>query len=116
MDTTQALRQLKIKGGILKRCMKDYGSYAKEKVLLEEKLEKIKAQEDVEEGIVRRAEEGLAETVQMLPNCKTRIMAALSEVEGLIEQNAANEELVQHEDWATANATLAEATAFVETI
>lgn len=68
MDTKTAIKQLKIKTGALKRNMKDYQSYAKENILLLEKLEKLKADE-AEEGLIRRAEEGVAETMQMLPNC-----------------------------------------------
>ena len=42
MDTKTALRQIKIKTGILKRCTKEYTSYANEKVVNQEKLEKLK--------------------------------------------------------------------------
>lgn len=115
MDTKTAIKQLKIKTGALKRNMKDYQSYAKENILLLEKLEKLKADE-AEEGLIRRAEEGVAETMQMLPNCQSRINVAAEDVRNVLDENEANDELKQTEEWQLANSTLNEALAFLETI
>jgi hypothetical protein len=52
----------------------------------------------------------------MLPNTKTRIETALEDLKGFLSEHEQNEELVASEDWKTAEATLAEALAFVETI
>ncbi len=61
-------------------------------------------------------EEQVAETAQMLPNAKTRLEAALEDLKGFLGDNEQNEELVASEDWKAAEATLAEASAFIETI
>ena len=52
MDTKSALRQIKIKTGVLRRCTKDYSGYAEEKIALEEQLEALKAA-GAEEGKIR---------------------------------------------------------------
>ena len=116
MDTKTALRQLKIKTGVLKRSVKDYGSYAKEKVELEEKYEAAKNDESVEEGKLKRMNEAVAETAQMLPLCKTKIETNIEALRSHMESNDENEELKEAEDWAAADAALAEATAYLETI
>ena len=61
-------------------------------------------------------EEQVAETAQMLPNTKTRVESALEELNSLMSQHESNDELKATEDWKAAEITLAEATAFVETI
>lgn len=52
----------------------------------------------------------------MLPNTKTRIGSAIEDLKNFMSENEENEELIAGEDWITAEQTLAEATAFVETI
>ena len=101
MDSKTALRQMKIKTGVVKRSVKDYQSYAKENVLLQEKLEKLKA-EEAEEGLIRRAEESVAETIQMLPNCQAKINTAVEDFKNFLEENDSNEELKQTEEWQVA--------------
>ena len=98
MDTKTAQKQLKIKTGALKRTLKDYQSYAKENILLQEKLDKLKA-EEAEEGVIRRAEESVAETMQMLPITHSKINAAVEDVRNLLDENEPNDELKQTEDW-----------------
>jgi hypothetical protein len=61
-------------------------------------------------------EEQVSETAQMLPNTKTRIQSALEELKNLLTDAGDNEELVATEDWKVAEQTLAEVTAFIETI
>ena len=61
-------------------------------------------------------EEQIAETAQMLPNAKTRLEAALEDLKNFLGDNESSEELVASEDWKAAEAVLAEATAFIETI
>lgn len=65
---------------------------------------------------MKKLEEQVAETAQMLPNAKNRIESALEDLKSFLSEYESNEELRASEDWATAEATLAEATAFVETI
>lgn len=84
-------------------------------MLLQERLEKMKADE-AEEGLIRRAEESVAETMQMLPICHSKINAVVEDVRNLLDENESNEELKQAEEWQLANSTLNEALAFLETI
>jgi len=65
---------------------------------------------------IKKMEEQVAETAQMLPNAKTRLEAALEDLKGFLGDNEQNEELVASEDWKAAEATLAEAAAFIESI
>eukprot|EP00351_Strombidinopsis_sp_SopsisLIS2011_P000935 CAMPEP_0116870306 /NCGR_PEP_ID=MMETSP0463-20121206/181_1 /TAXON_ID=181622 /ORGANISM="Strombidinopsis sp, Strain SopsisLIS2011" /LENGTH=113 /DNA_ID=CAMNT_0004506645 /DNA_START=35 /DNA_END=373 /DNA_ORIENTATION=+ len=101
-------RQLKIKTGSLVRNQKDYISYAKEKVQLEEKLEKLKQEEGVDESKIKYAETELAETAQMLPNCKTRVEGAIEALEAYmstISEDAEaepNKKAMESEDWTKA--------------
>ena len=66
-QNAQALRQLKIKTGSVKRMLKDHMSYKKEQTKLEEKIEKMKADE-TEEGVIKRYEQELADTVALIPS------------------------------------------------
>jgi hypothetical protein len=52
----------------------------------------------------------------MLPNTKTRIQGALEDLKNVMCENELNEELKTTEDWKVADQTLAEVTAFIETI
>lgn len=52
----------------------------------------------------------------MLPNTKVRIETALWDLKNLMSEHEENDELKAGEDWKTAEQTLAEASAFVETI
>jgi len=72
--------------------------------------------DEAEEGLLRRAEESVAETMQMLPITHSKINAAVEDVRNLLDENDSNEELKQTEDWQLANSTLNEALAFLETI
>ena len=83
---------------------------------MEEKLEALKATEGVDPYKVKKMEEQWAETAQMLPNTKLRIESALEDLKMLMSANEENEELKASEDWKAAEQTLAEASAFVETI
>lgn len=99
-----------------RRTQKDHQSYAKETKELEEKLEQLKAQEGTDPYNIKKMEEQVAETAQMLPNAKTRLESALEDLKNMMQDNQANEELVASEDWKAAESTLAEASAFIETI
>ena len=76
----------------------------------------MKAQEGVDPYNVKKMEEQWAETAQMLPNTKLRIESAIEDLKMLMSANEENEELKASEDWKAAEMTLAEASAFVETI
>ena len=96
------------------RNQKDYLSYSKENKQLEEKLEALKDGGD--ETAIKKMNEQILETAQMLPNSKARIENALEELKNFMSENEENDELKSTEDWQTAEATLAEVMAFIETI
>ena len=88
VQATQIVRQLKIKTGSVNRIVKDHMSYKKEKTQLEEKIEKMKA-DGTEEGVIKRYEQDLADTIAVIPSLKTKIedaIAALEEVTGAAEE------------------------------
>lgn len=88
VQATQVVRQLKIKTGSVNRIVKDHMSYKKEKTQLEEKIEKMKA-DGTEEGVIKRYEQDLADTIAVIPSLKTKIedaIAALEEVTGAAEE------------------------------
>ena len=89
------MRQLKIKTGSLNRIVKDHQSYRTEKTQLEAKIEELKAN-DTEEGVIKRYEQELADTIAMIPSIKTKIEEALAALEEVIEtarENDLNAEL-----------------------
>ena len=112
-----AVRQLKIKTGSATRMVKDHKSYKKEKIQLEEKIEKMKA-DGAEEGNIKRVEQDLADTIAMLPNLKTKIeeaVGALEEVIGTTEEEAfATAEWKEATaEWAKAQETIKEANEYI---
>jgi tubulin-specific chaperone A len=115
MESKAVLRHLKIKTGSLKRNTKDYTSYATEIAQLKEKVEKLKA-ENVDESKITSTEREVADTLQMLPNSKTRIENALEELQGLMSEHEGNEEIEAAEEWTVAKAQVEESAAFAETI
>ncbi|CDW71447.1 beta-tubulin folding cofactor a [Stylonychia lemnae] len=60
--------------------------------------------------------ECILETSQMLPNTKTRIENALEDLKNFMSEHEENDEMKTTEDWQTAEQTLAEVMAFVESI
>jgi len=52
----------------------------------------------------------------MLPNSKVRIENAIEDLKSFMSEHEENDELKASEDWRTAEQTLAELMAFVETI
>ena len=94
-ETKAALRNLKIKAGTLRRNMKDYDSYKKEKAALELKVENLKAAEGTEAGIISRAESEVAETSTVLILTWTRIETALDELKTLMSQYDGADEVTQ---------------------
>ena len=83
---------------------------------MEDKLEVMRGNEGEDPYNIKKMEEQVAETAQMLPNAKTRIESALEDLKNMMSENETNDELKATEDWKVAEQTLAEAMAFVETI
>lgn len=95
--------------------MKDYQSYDKETKQLKDKL-KVLQDTNAEAREINKQKDLLEETAQMLPNTKMRIESALEVLKNFLSELDQNDALKETEDWQTAEKTLAEATAFVETI
>ena len=120
MADKQSVRQLKIKSGTLKRNMKDYTSYKKEENSLQEKLAKM-VEEGKDESDVKQQQQAINETVEVIAQCKPRIEAALDDMENVLatfdEQPGEPLTLLKEtEEWQQAEALIAEAKAFVESI
>merc|ERR1712166_724981 len=115
------IRDIKIKTGTLKRNMKDYTSYNKEKDSLEDRRQKfIDEEKDVHD--VKKCEEQIEETVLVIAQCKPRIETAIDALENSMatyeEQSSAEMLALLKEtpEWEAANVQIAEANAFVDTI
>jgi hypothetical protein len=85
---------------VLSRNQKDYNSYNNENKTLETKLEQIK--ESGDEVGIKKLQEQIQETAQMLPNSKTRIETAIEDLKNFMSEHEENEELKATEDWVTA--------------
>ena len=117
-QVTQTVRQLKIKTGVCTRSVKDHQSYKKEKTQLEEKIEKLKT-EGTEEGVLKRYEQDLADTIAMLPSLKTKIedaVSALEEVQGTAEENGivTDEFKEKTAEWGKAEEAIKTANDYIE--
>lgn len=64
-------------------------------------MDKLKS-DNAEESEIKKMEGLVAETAQMVPNCKTRVQASLDDLENLLTDLDDNAELKETEDWKTA--------------
>ena len=121
----QLARQLKIKTGALNRTLKDHLTYNNEADQLRAKVETMKQEqaalpeEEQEPGKVSRAEAELAETIAVIPTLVVKVEGFLSDLEGvkaMIEEQKAEqmEEIRQTDEWQAADASLANARAFMD--
>jgi hypothetical protein len=76
----------------------------------------LRANTETDAYELKKMEEQVAETAQMLPNAKTRIDSALEDLKNFMSEQEGSQELVEGEDWKAAEQQLAEGTAFIETI
>lgn len=83
---------------------------------MEAKLATLQEQNADDETAIRKMQEQILETAQMLPNSKIRIENALEDLKSFMSEHEENDELKATEDWIAAEQTLAEVTAFVDTI
>jgi len=79
------IRQLKIKTGVCKRSGKEKLSYLKEAQQQKDKIEKMKT-EGEDEYKVKKMQEVLSETQQMVPDCHRRLVAARADLEKSIAE------------------------------
>ncbi|XP_066129719.1 tubulin-specific chaperone A isoform X2 [Saccopteryx bilineata] len=73
------VRQIKIKTGVVKRLAKEKMMYEKEAKQQEEKIEKMKAEDDENYAIKKQAEI-LQESRMMIPDCQRRLEAAYADL------------------------------------
>ncbi|XP_061476159.1 tubulin-specific chaperone A isoform X1 [Rhineura floridana] len=91
------LRQIKIKTGVVKRLAKEKIMYEKEANQLEEKIEKMKA-EDGENYAIKKQTEILQESRMMIPDCQRRLEAAHADLAQLLENEKELEESEEYKD------------------
>ena len=97
--------------------MKDHQSYKKEKTQLEEKIEKLRA-EGTEEGVLKRYEQDLADTIAMLPKLKSKIEEGVDGLEQTIgeaeENGVVTDEFKEKEEWTKAAEAIKIAQDYIE--
>jgi len=72
-------KQLKIKTGAVRRTHKEYMSYQKEADKQKAKLQKMK-DDKKDEHDIKAFQQCLEETIQMIPNTKTRLEAIMADL------------------------------------
>lgn len=73
-------------------------------------------EQNADETDIKKMNEQILETAQMLPNSKVRIENALEDLKNFMSENEDNEELRASEDWQLAEGTIAEISTFIESI
>jgi cbb3-type cytochrome oxidase cytochrome c subunit len=73
-------------------------------------------EQNADEIDIKKMNEQILETAQMLPNSKVRIENALEDLKNFMSEHEDNEELKATEDWQVAEGAIAEISAFVESI
>ena len=74
----------------------------------------MKAQE-AEEHDIKKMQEQVAETAQIIPTCRVKIEGCLEDLKNFMTDHEEDNEMKEAEEWKLAEQTLAEVTAFVET-
>jgi len=96
------LRKLKIKTGSCKRLHKEIGTYIHEAKKQQEKISKMKAN-NADSHDVKKQEEVLTESQDMIPDVEKRLEAALQDLrahmQSIVEEEAAIQSL---EEWKAA--------------
>ncbi|KAJ2776049.1 hypothetical protein H4R18_005890 [Coemansia javaensis] len=78
------LRSLKIKTGAVKRLVREREVYLGEVDEQHERIEKLRAREGVDDADIRKQNEVLEETLQMIPHMERRIRDAARDLENLV--------------------------------
>lgn len=102
-------RKLKIKTGTVKRLGKELESYEKEATKQQEKITKMK-NDQANEYDVRKQEEVLQETQQMLPDTLKRLKQAKSDLDehmDIVSKHGEAEAIKGTEDWKLAAEVIA---------
>ncbi|CAJ0577541.1 unnamed protein product, partial [Mesorhabditis spiculigera] len=93
--STDPVKQLKLKAGIVKRLVKDHASYHKEVAKEQERVAKIEADPSQEEFEykLRKAKEVLQESQGMIGDTKRRLANAVSDLKNVIESGGFADDL-----------------------
>ncbi|KAJ2550952.1 hypothetical protein EV175_003872 [Coemansia sp. RSA 1933] len=89
------LRSLKIKTGAVKRLVKERHVYFFEADKQRERIEKLRVKEGVHEADIRKQNEVLQETLEMIPHMERRIREAMEDLDNIVASLEANDEVVQ---------------------
>ncbi|KAB7497209.1 Tubulin-specific chaperone A [Armadillidium nasatum] len=96
------IRQIKIKTGVLSRTAKEKLSYEKEADQIMEKIKKMQ-DEGKEVYYIKKQDELLQETTNVVADCQRRVNAAYSDLKSVLENES---ELEETEEYAAAKAAL----------
>ncbi|XP_054717095.1 tubulin-specific chaperone A-like isoform X1 [Uloborus diversus] len=80
---TPALKQIKIKGGVVKRIAKEVSYYEKEILREKQRLEKMK-KDGKDEYALKHQEEVIRESARMVPHCTNELRIAYNELKNLL--------------------------------
>uniref|UniRef100_A0A6M2E1Q7 Tubulin-specific chaperone A n=1 Tax=Amblyomma tuberculatum TaxID=48802 RepID=A0A6M2E1Q7_9ACAR len=100
-----AVRQLKIKTGIVKRMTKDKASYLKEVEVERERIAKMKEM-GREEYDVKRQEEVIKEGLAMVPHVHKKLLIAYNDLKEALESS---QDLSEREEYISAKEALEQA-------
>ncbi|KAJ2392686.1 hypothetical protein GGI05_002609 [Coemansia sp. RSA 2603] len=101
------IRSLKIKTSAVKRLVKDKSIYLSEVTAQQQRIETLRAKDGVHEADIRKQNEVLEETVQMIPHTERRIKDSLKDLENLVL--SVQSELGGTPEFADAKAAIEEA-------
>ncbi|KAJ1719197.1 hypothetical protein LPJ53_005996 [Coemansia erecta] len=107
LNNTALVRTLKIKTNAVKRLVKDRSAYLSEVTAQQQRIETLRAKDGVHEADIRKQNEVLEETVQMIPHTERRIKDSLNDLENLVL--SVQSELGSTPEFADAKAAIDEA-------
>eukprot|EP00743_Colponemidia_sp_Colp-15_P011460 GILK01012789.1.p1 GENE.GILK01012789.1~~GILK01012789.1.p1 ORF type:complete len:112 (-),score=31.40 GILK01012789.1:96-431(-) len=99
---SETLRKLKIMTGTLRRLNKELASYHKEEIRERERLETIRSNGGDSHDL-KKQEEVIGETVQMIPEVRRRLQMALEELQSFLSENEKDEDIAGKEELLVAH-------------
>ncbi|XP_014668344.1 PREDICTED: tubulin-specific chaperone A-like [Priapulus caudatus] len=98
------IKNIRIKTGVVKRIAKEKNMYEKEAQMLQERVEKMKA-EGRDEHDIKKQQEVTQESNMMIPDCVKRLKAAMADLGNLLDSN---QDLCDAEEYKAAKNTMNE--------
>ncbi|UYV70630.1 TBCA [Cordylochernes scorpioides] len=105
------VRQIKIKTGIVKRLVKEKQMYEKDVELQKEKIAKLKSEPNSDAYLIRKQDEVLEESRQMIPDTRKRLYLALNDLRNILDSE---NDLSEIEEYITAQNIVKDAEAALE--